>query len=157
MTASAGAGFDYDFSRAMGTLPLSGGLTSTLNATYAPGELTVTAQRDAGWQAPSLFIDGMDDVDFGKPALTVRGDYAGRHRARDGQLGRGRAQPQRENAVAGARRQRPGAGVPRGDPAGQRRPRVLARLGAADGAGWRPDPQRYALRAAGAGHEAGAR
>ena len=74
MTASAGAGFDYDFSRAMGTLPLSGGLTSTLNATYAPGKLTVTAQRDAGWQAPSLFIDGMDDVDFGKPALTVRGD-----------------------------------------------------------------------------------
>ncbi len=38
------------------------------------GKLTVTAQRDAGWQAPSLFIDGMDDVDFGKPALTVRGD-----------------------------------------------------------------------------------
>ena len=75
MTASAGAGFDYDFSRAMGTLPLSGGLTSTLNATYAPGKrLTATAQRDAGWQAPSLFIDGMDDVDFGKPALTVRGD-----------------------------------------------------------------------------------
>ena len=74
MTASAGAGFDYDFSRAMGTLPLSGGLTSTLNATYAPGKLTVTAQRDAGWQAPSLFIDGMDDVDFGKPALTMRGD-----------------------------------------------------------------------------------
>lgn len=74
MTASAGASFDYDFSRAMGTLPLSGGLTSTLNATYAPGKLTVTAQRDAGWQAPSLFIDGMDDVDFGKPALTVRGD-----------------------------------------------------------------------------------
>lgn len=74
MTASAGAGFDYDFSRAMGTLPLSGGLTSTLNATYAPGKLIVTAQRDAGWQAPSLFIDGMDDVDFGKPALTVRGD-----------------------------------------------------------------------------------
>lgn len=73
LTASTG-GFDYDYGRAMGTLPLSSGLTSALSASYAPGKLTVTAQRDAGWPQPSLFIDSMDDVDFGKPSFTVRGD-----------------------------------------------------------------------------------
>ncbi|UWM63433.1 protein-disulfide reductase DsbD [Enterobacter sp. CP102] len=72
LTASTGSGFDYDFNRAMGTLPLSSGLTSALSARYASGKLTVTAQRDAGWQQPSLFIDSMDDIDFGKPSFSVR-------------------------------------------------------------------------------------
>ena len=72
LTSSTGGDFDYAYSRAMGTLPLSSGLTSSLSARYASGKLTVTAQRDAGWQEPSLFIDGMDDVDFGKPAFSVR-------------------------------------------------------------------------------------
>jgi len=73
LTTSAGGDFDYDYSRAMGTLPLSSGLTSALSASYTSGKLTVTAQRDAGWQQPSLFIDSMDDVDFGKPTFSVRG------------------------------------------------------------------------------------
>ncbi|AEN66299.1 cytochrome c biogenesis protein transmembrane region [Enterobacter soli] len=72
LTASTGGGFDYDFNRAMGTLPLSSGLTSALSARYASGKLTVTAQRDAGWQQPSLFIDSMDNIDFGKPSFSVR-------------------------------------------------------------------------------------
>lgn len=72
LTSSTGGDFDYAYSRAIGTLPLSSGLTSSLSARYAAGKLTVTAQRDAGWQEPSLFIDGMDDVDFGKPAFSVR-------------------------------------------------------------------------------------
>ncbi|NIF37511.1 DUF255 domain-containing protein [Enterobacter sp. Tr-810] len=72
LTASTGGGFDYDFNRAMGTLPLSSGLTSALSVRYASGKLTVTAQRDAGWQQPSLFIDSMDDIDFGKPSFSVR-------------------------------------------------------------------------------------
>lgn len=72
LTTSAGGDFDYDYSRAMGTLPLSSGLTSAISASYTSGKLTVTAQRDAGWQQPSLFIDSMDDVDFGKPTFSVR-------------------------------------------------------------------------------------
>lgn len=72
LTSSTGGDFDYDYRRAMGMLPLSSGLTSALSASYATGKLTVTAQRDAGWQQPALFIDSMDDVDFGKPSLTVR-------------------------------------------------------------------------------------
>ncbi|MBX8461856.1 thioredoxin family protein [Enterobacter sp. RIT637] len=72
LTTRAGGDFDYDYSRAMGTLPLSSGLTSALSASYASGKLTVTAQRDAGWQQPSLFVDSMDDVDFGKPTFSVR-------------------------------------------------------------------------------------
>lgn len=72
LTVSTGGDFDYDYNRAMGTLPLSSGLTSALSARYASGKLTVTAQRDAGWQQPSLFIDSMDDIDFGKPSFSVR-------------------------------------------------------------------------------------
>lgn len=73
LTASTGGDFDYDYGRAMGTLPLGSGLTSALSTSYASGKLTVTAQRDAGWEQPSLFIDSMDDVDFGKPTFSVRG------------------------------------------------------------------------------------
>ncbi|MDR7938656.1 protein-disulfide reductase DsbD family protein [Enterobacter soli] len=72
LTVSTGGDFDYDYNRAMGTLPLSSGLTSALSARYASGKLTVTAQRDSGWQQPSLFIDSMDDIDFGKPSFSVR-------------------------------------------------------------------------------------
>lgn len=71
---SGGERFNYDFTRAMGTLPLRDGLTSQLTASYISGKLTVTARRDAGWQQPALFIDSMEDVDFGKPSFTSRGD-----------------------------------------------------------------------------------
>ncbi|WP_411544384.1 protein-disulfide reductase DsbD family protein [Klebsiella pneumoniae] len=74
MTTPAGERFNYDFTRAMGTLPLRDGLTSQLTASYVSGKLTVTARRDAGWQQPALFIDSMEDVDFGKPSFTTRGD-----------------------------------------------------------------------------------
>lgn len=74
MTTLAGERFNYDFTRAMGTLPLRDGLTSQLTASYVSGKLTVTARRDAGWQQPALFIDSMEDVDFGKPSFTSRGD-----------------------------------------------------------------------------------
>ncbi|HHT2433650.1 TPA: protein-disulfide reductase, partial [Klebsiella pneumoniae] len=50
------------------------GLTSQLTASYISGKLTVTARRNAGWQQPALFIDSMEDVDFGKPSFTSRGD-----------------------------------------------------------------------------------
>ncbi|MFV6334041.1 protein-disulfide reductase DsbD family protein [Klebsiella pneumoniae] len=74
MTTPAGERFNYDFTRAMGTLPLRDGLTSQLTASYVSGKLTVTARRDAGWQQPALFIDSMEDVDFGKPSFTTRSD-----------------------------------------------------------------------------------
>jgi len=74
MSAPVGDRFSYDFTRAMGTLPLPDGLTSRLSASYAPGTLTVTAVRSAGWPQPSLFLDGMEDVDFGRPTFSVKGD-----------------------------------------------------------------------------------
>nr|MBP7672879.1 protein-disulfide reductase [Klebsiella sp.] len=74
MTTPSGERFNYDFTRAMGTLPLRDGLTSQLTASYVSGKLTVTARRDAGWQQPALFIDSMEDVDFGKPSFTTRSD-----------------------------------------------------------------------------------
>lgn len=73
LAAPAGEGFGYDFTRAMGTLPLQSGLTSALTAGYGSGKLTVTATRDAGWQKPELFIDTLADTDFGKPTYQIDG------------------------------------------------------------------------------------
>lgn len=74
MSASPGDSFGYDFTRALGTLPRPDGLTSRLTSAYRDGKLTVTAVRDAGWQQPALFIDSMDDVDFGKPTFLLKDD-----------------------------------------------------------------------------------
>ncbi|WP_434638859.1 protein-disulfide reductase DsbD family protein [Klebsiella sp. I138] len=74
MTSPAEDGFAYDFTRALGTLPRSDGLTSRLSSAYSSGKLTVTAVREAGWQQPSLFIDSMENVDFGKPTFSLNGN-----------------------------------------------------------------------------------
>ncbi|QKN80451.1 protein-disulfide reductase DsbD family protein [Scandinavium goeteborgense] len=73
LTTPAGDNFSYDFTRAMGTLPLKDGLTSQLDAGYGPGKLTVTATRETGWQKPELFIDTLADTDFGKPTYHIDG------------------------------------------------------------------------------------
>ncbi len=65
---------DYDFTRAMGTLPREDGLTTTLQADYAPGKMIVTATREGGWQSPVLFLDTLDGVSFAKPNVQVNGD-----------------------------------------------------------------------------------
>lgn len=74
LKAPADKDFGYDFTRAMGTLPLKNGLTSYLEAGYQTGTLTVTATREAGWQQPELFIDTLTDTDFGKPTYKISGD-----------------------------------------------------------------------------------
>jgi suppressor for copper-sensitivity B len=74
MSQPAEANFSYDFTRAMGTLPRADGLTSSLNAEYAPGKLVVKATREAGWQKPALYLDSLDDADFAKPEMTVSGN-----------------------------------------------------------------------------------
>lgn len=73
LSAPADPQFSYDFSRALGTLPLSEGLTSGLTAGFGAEKLTVTATREAGWQNPELFIDTLADTDFGKPVYRVDG------------------------------------------------------------------------------------
>jgi len=73
MNSPADGAFDYDFSRAMGTVPRADGLTSTLAATAAPGRLTVTATREAGWQQPTLFLDYPEEVNFARPVIKVSG------------------------------------------------------------------------------------
>jgi len=73
LSAPADPQFSYDFSRALGTLPLSEGLTSRLTAGFGAEKLTVTATREAGWQNPELFIDTLADTDFGKPVYRVDG------------------------------------------------------------------------------------
>ena len=74
MAAPAGEPFNYDFTKAMGTLPLKSGLTRRLSAHYASGKLTLQAEREGGWQRPALYIDDMEGVDFGKPTLRIEGN-----------------------------------------------------------------------------------
>ncbi|MDI3360722.1 protein-disulfide reductase DsbD family protein [Lelliottia sp. V89_10] len=73
LSAPADPQFSYDFSRALGTLPLKEGLISQLSAGFGGEKLTVTATREAGWQNPELFIDTLADTDFGKPVYRVDG------------------------------------------------------------------------------------
>ncbi len=71
--APADKNIDYDFTRAMGTLPREDGLATTLQADYAPGKMIVTATRESGWQSPALFLDTLDGVSFAKPTFRVKG------------------------------------------------------------------------------------
>lgn len=73
LSAPADPQFSYDFSRALGTLPLKEGLTSDLSAGFGDEKLRITATREAGWQKPELFIDTLADTDFGKPVYRIDG------------------------------------------------------------------------------------
>ncbi|MEO3990271.1 protein-disulfide reductase DsbD family protein [Pseudocitrobacter cyperus] len=74
LSAPAEKNVDYDFIRAMGTLPRENGLTTSLQADYAPGKVVVTALRQEGWQSPALYLDNLDGVSFAKPTIQVKGD-----------------------------------------------------------------------------------
>lgn len=69
-----GENVDYDFTRALGTLPREDGLTTSLQVNYAPGNVMVVATREGGWRSPSLFLDALDGVSFAKPILQIDGD-----------------------------------------------------------------------------------
>ncbi len=66
--------FAHDYAQAMGQIPLSRGLTQTLSVGARPGELVVEATRAGGWSSPALFLDTVDNADFGKPQLRVEGE-----------------------------------------------------------------------------------
>lgn len=66
--------FAHDYAQAMGQIPLSRGLTQTLSVGARPGELVVEATRAGGWSSPALFLDAVDNADFGKPQLRVEGE-----------------------------------------------------------------------------------
>lgn len=66
--------FDYDYTRAMGTLPRADGLTTSLQADYQSGTLRVTATRENGWQEPTLYLDSVEGASFAKPTLQVQGN-----------------------------------------------------------------------------------
>ncbi len=74
MNSPADSAFAYDFTRAMGTVPRADGLTSALTAAAAPGKLTVTATREAGWQKPALFLDYPEEANFARPVIKVNGN-----------------------------------------------------------------------------------
>ncbi|WP_444878139.1 protein-disulfide reductase DsbD family protein [Citrobacter koseri] len=66
--------FAHDYAQAMGQIPLSRGLTQTLSVGARPGALVVEATRAGGWSSPALFLDAVDNADFGKPQLRVEGE-----------------------------------------------------------------------------------
>ncbi|POT57807.1 protein-disulfide reductase [Citrobacter amalonaticus] len=68
------ADFAHDYAQAMGQVPLAQGVTDSLNASARAGELVVEARRTGGWSAPELYLDALDEVDFGKPQIRVEGE-----------------------------------------------------------------------------------
>ncbi|WP_174634985.1 protein-disulfide reductase DsbD family protein [Yersinia thracica] len=65
--------FEHDFAQAMGQVPIANALTQQIQAGFSQGEVHILAQRDEGWQRPELFFDTLEDVDLGKPVVTVLG------------------------------------------------------------------------------------
>jgi suppressor for copper-sensitivity B len=66
--------FAHDYAQAMGQVPLASGLTDALSAGARAGELVVEAHRQGGWTQPELFLDTVDDADFGMPQIHVEGE-----------------------------------------------------------------------------------
>ncbi|RWR00606.1 protein-disulfide reductase [[Pantoea] beijingensis] len=67
------AQFEHDFAQAIGQVPISSGLTDSLQAGYHQGELQIHAERNAGWKTPELFFDALSGASLGKPAVTIHG------------------------------------------------------------------------------------
>lgn len=66
--------FAHDYAQAKGQIPLPSGLTESLSAGARAGELVVEARRTGGWSAPGLYLDTVDDADFGMPQIRVEGE-----------------------------------------------------------------------------------
>lgn len=69
----ADADFTADYARALGQVPVSSGLTETLRAGYASGELSLVAERADGWQQPAIFLDNPSGAMLGKPDIQIKG------------------------------------------------------------------------------------
>lgn len=65
--------FEHDFAQAMGQVPIANALTQQIQAGFSHSEVQILAHRDEGWQQPELFFDTLDDVDLGKPIVSVQG------------------------------------------------------------------------------------
>ncbi|WP_145499321.1 protein-disulfide reductase DsbD family protein [Yersinia bercovieri] len=66
--------FVHDFAQAMGQVPIANALTKQIQVGYGNGEVQILALREEGWQQPALFFDTLDDVDLGKPIVSVQGN-----------------------------------------------------------------------------------
>lgn len=66
--------FMHDFAQAMGQVPIANALTKQIQVGYGNGEVQILALREEGWQQPALFFDTLDDVDLGKPIVSVQGN-----------------------------------------------------------------------------------
>ncbi len=71
---AAPADFDFVWAKAMSTLPQPLPAEPRVELGYQHNQLQLRAERAEGWQQPSLFIDGLEGAEFGKPALEVEGN-----------------------------------------------------------------------------------
>lgn len=65
--------FAHDYAQAMGQVPVSGGLSDSVEVGYRAGELVINAARADGWQQPELYLDPPEGADFGKPVINIDG------------------------------------------------------------------------------------
>ncbi|MFC5706924.1 protein-disulfide reductase DsbD family protein [Aeromonas eucrenophila] len=67
-------GFDFAWAKAMSALPQPLPNDIDVRLGYGHNQLQLLAERADGWQAPALFIDGLEGAEFGKPELEVQGN-----------------------------------------------------------------------------------
>lgn len=67
-------GFDFAWAKAMSALPQSLPADIDIQLGYGHNQLQLLAERADGWQAPALFIDGLEGAEFGKPEVEVQGN-----------------------------------------------------------------------------------
>ncbi len=69
-----GPNFAFDFSKAMGAVPVAHALTDQITASYRAGEVTIEAFRPEGWQHPDAFFELPDGALPGEPIIKVAGE-----------------------------------------------------------------------------------
>lgn len=63
--------FNYAFTRAMGQVPLSHGLSDNIQAGFSAGVVTISAWRASGWHQPALFLDDIPGAGFARPVFYI--------------------------------------------------------------------------------------
>lgn len=67
--------FDWQFSQALSTIPLSTGLVSSVSSNYQNSQLTIDLQKEQGdWREPNIYLDSPEGIFYGVPKITVKGD-----------------------------------------------------------------------------------
>lgn len=71
---SPGSDFAFDYSKALGAVPVEDALTSQLHATFSDGNIVISATRAQGWHQPNAYFTLPDEALPGEPEFDIKAD-----------------------------------------------------------------------------------